>query len=1352
MTEPYTLGLDIGTNSVGFAAIDSHYQLIRAKGKNVIGVRLFEEGKTAEERRGFRTTRRRLNRRKWRLNFLNEIFAPHLAEIDETFLRRLKYSNLSNQDTNKAFSGSLLFPDKTDAEYYKNYKTIYHLRHKLMTEDRQFDLREVYLAIHHIVKYRGNFLNNTPVNQFSVGKMELDDQFDQLNEAFKNLEIDFEINTEDTNSFKDELIDNEIRKLDRQKSLKDKLAIAVSDKQIQKNNKKIASEIVKAFLGYKFKLDVILQHDTEEAKDWQLNFDDEEINDNLANLSGMMNNDELTIVEIIQNVCSQVTLATIVPEGMSLSESMIDKYYRHGKDLDKLKKLMGYLPEQQATELRSAYAKYVGSIDNVKVISRDKFYSEVQNIVDDSALAKEILEEIELDKFMPKQRTSANGSIPHQMHQIELDKIIEMQGKYYPFLLELNPNEQRQKVAKYKLDELVTFRVPYYVGPMITAEDQEKSSGKSFAWMKRKAGGDITPWNFDEKVDRMESANQFIRRMTTNDTYLFAEDVLPDESILYQKFKVLNELNMVRVDGHRLSISEKQAIFDNLFKQQKGVSVKQLQNFLISYKQYLKAPKIEGLSDPIKFNNSLGTYNELRKTFPDNIDNPDYQHDFENIIEWSTVFEDRKIYEAKLAEITWLTSSQVKSLVSLRHRGWGRLSAKLLTGVRNANGESIMDLLWNTNNNFMQIMADSEIAEQVHQMNLNFVRPDNLETILDDAYTSPQNKKAIRQVVRIVEDIVKAVGQEPAKIAIEFTRSDDERPVRTKSRYSQMLDTFESTAKDIVDEGLKDELINFADQKKMSDKYVLYFSQLGRDMYTGVPINIDDLNNYDIDHVLPQAFIKDDSLNNRVLVKKAVNNAKSDSVPYVRFSQKMGVFWRQLADAGLISKRKLKNLFTDPDSIDKYTAHGFINRQLVETSQVIKLSANILGNMYQEKGTEIIEIRAKQNTEFRKQFNLIKVREVNDYHHAMDGYLTALLGSYMYERYPKLRPAFVYGDFNKLPETNGKWSFDFIGPLADTDKITNSEGEILWDKEQNLKILNDIYNYKFMLVSKEVHANKGALFNQTVYSKSTVENKRLIPIKQSKPIELYGGYSGNNDAYMALVKSKGKFKIVGVPVRAVSLLNEAKKVSEQKYIETLTEVLVPQFNKNKKNRKTGEITIVTDKFEIIIPRILYGQLVVDGSDKYTLGSSEYKHNAKQLVLSKKSMEILDKHRDTPANDDQLIRVFDEIIGIVNRHFTLYDTSRSRQLLSDGRDRFVGLPNFNEYIGNKLTSIGKRETLDNILNGLHANAVRKDLKLLGLKTPFGMMQSKGGIVLSENAKIIYQSVSGLFEREVKIKDL
>lgn len=78
--------------------------------------------------------------------------------------------------------------------------------------------------------------------------------------------------------------------------------------------------------------------------------------------------------------------------------------------------------------------------------------------MDASKEAVQIRKEIALDKFMPKQRSDENGVIPFQLNQIELDKIIENQGKYYPFLKEINPIKAHRMQAPYKLDELIRFR------------------------------------------------------------------------------------------------------------------------------------------------------------------------------------------------------------------------------------------------------------------------------------------------------------------------------------------------------------------------------------------------------------------------------------------------------------------------------------------------------------------------------------------------------------------------------------------------------------------------------------------------------------------------------------------------------------------------------------------------------------------------------------------------------------------------------------------------------------------------------------------------------------------------------
>ncbi len=78
----------------------------------------------------------------------------------------------------------MLFPDLTDKQYHEDYPTIYHLRRALMTEDKKFDIRMVYLAIHHIVKYRGNFLNSATVDTFKASKVDFKKSFNQLNELY----------------------------------------------------------------------------------------------------------------------------------------------------------------------------------------------------------------------------------------------------------------------------------------------------------------------------------------------------------------------------------------------------------------------------------------------------------------------------------------------------------------------------------------------------------------------------------------------------------------------------------------------------------------------------------------------------------------------------------------------------------------------------------------------------------------------------------------------------------------------------------------------------------------------------------------------------------------------------------------------------------------------------------------------------------------------------------------------------------------------------------------------------------------------------------------------------------------
>lgn len=98
---------------------------------------------------------------------------------------------------------------------------------------------------------------------------------------------------------------------------------------------------------------------------------------------------------------------------------------------------------------------------------------------------------------------------------------------------------------------------------------------------------------------------------------------------------------------------------------------------------------------------------------------------------------------------------------------------------------------------------------------------------------------------------------------------------------------------------------------------------------------------------------------------------------------------------------------------------------------------------------------------------------------------------------------------------------------------------------------------------------------------------------------------------------------------------------------------------------------------------------------------------------------------------------------------LYDKNKFREKLNAGRDKYLKLPTFS--LNKKDAS--KAETIINMLRGLHANATAPEMKyILNTSTGFGAFQTKSGIQLSENAKLVYQSPTGLFSREVLLKDL
>ena len=132
-SKDYFIGLDMGTSSVGWAVTDTEYNLMRAKGKDMWGVRLFNEASTSADRRSHRTARRNLNRKKVREGILREIFSQEIYKVDPGFYERLKESKYYLEDRINE-TPFVLFADigYTDKEYYADYPTVFHLIKELV--------------------------------------------------------------------------------------------------------------------------------------------------------------------------------------------------------------------------------------------------------------------------------------------------------------------------------------------------------------------------------------------------------------------------------------------------------------------------------------------------------------------------------------------------------------------------------------------------------------------------------------------------------------------------------------------------------------------------------------------------------------------------------------------------------------------------------------------------------------------------------------------------------------------------------------------------------------------------------------------------------------------------------------------------------------------------------------------------------------------------------------------------------------------------------------------------------------------------------------------------------------------
>lgn len=1449
----YGVGLDLGNGSVGWVAMDKDYHLIRARGHELIGARLFDPANSAEKRRTFRTTRRRLSRRRWRLRMLDSLFDPELGKIDPNFLARRKYSWVHPKDeqNHENWYGSIIFGSKEqDKQFYKDYPTIYHLRKKLMEDTERHDIREIYVAIHHIVKYRGHFLREGEINSENLfdpeGFVELIKDVIKLNNSYDESTPIFEASPADVS---EALLNEHTSRSGRIEDTLDKLDFSVSrvDKHELKGMRDAAKAVIGAIVGNTADFSKIFNLDNldKDSKDnLKLKFADSNFDEKYGGVvgSGLLDETQIELVDRIHAVYDAVALKGILGDAHTISEAKVESYEKHRKNWKLIKEELRTKENKDEVDLwygdlsgrqyKNPPDPEKGPDEGSKKDSPIRDSDQKQNLIkkandyfteliDDSQLSEEqkncLKNDINNGQLFPVQRSSDNGVIPYQIHLNELRRIIENQKQYYPFLAEtfIRKTADGKSHEENKIVALLKFRVPYYVGPLVSKEDMaEHSSGNStYHWMARNPGRDeaITPWNFDEVVDKDESGARFISRLTGTDTYLLGEPTLPQHSLLYEEYMVLSELNNVRLNvrqgnhwsdknRQRLSYKQKEFLIENLFKEHKTVTKKRAEDCLSS----MGCGEIQlfGLSDEKKFASSLSSYITLKKILGKAfVDDPGNSAILERIIEVQTVFEDREPLAHQLSLIESLTVEQRKQLAKIHYTGWGKLSRKLLTSKKGSykihsqneimrTQHSIIDIMRGDSLNLIEIIRDKKIGigEWIDNENLDRETGESdvsrLESVFEGIVMSPRVKRGVVQAVRVIDDLAKAIGNPPQRIFIEMA-DEVQASQRTVSRLSRLKALYGSPSLQKEFNDLKDlrkSLNETKDADLQEDRLYLYYIQLGKDLYTGKEISIDSLSSaYDIDHIVPQALTQDDSIDNRVLVSRKENARKTDSYLYTPdLIKNMRPLWGKLLAAGLMSQKKYDAL-TRVDDFKDREKQRFVQQSLVETRQIMKNVSTILRTYYGED-TNVVTLKSSITHDMRKYLGFpYKNRDINDYHHAQDALCISAAGQFMLNRH------FVSGgevtdgasnaynmylaeylqefrDAKARGERKRSTAFGFVvGSMSSKDdekRTDHRTGEIVWS-EANAEYLRKVMNYKKMLITQKVGDVKThALYDETRYGHKESSAKSIKFDDLHRDTSLYGGFSGASTAYMMLVEYKKKNKLISITAQEASLLAVADQKNDA--VSVMDGILASHGLSGAK---------------ILLPKIVTGQLLDYSDALVTLQSASELNTARQMWLPRndyndidiilKAKDIKDAAHKLGCDSDtvyvlrRIQGLFEAVFRVAEGQFPLHQLSKDQQeeILRDPQNYDFG--SAAKLLGGLLKALhanAENANLAGLVKVLHGDKEYSDereseiFKKLKFSNRWERLNNKSGYSLSDSDTFIYQSPSGIFEQRVTVKEL
>ena len=400
--------------------------------------------------------------------------------------------------------------------------------------------------------------------------------------------------------------------------------------------------------------------------------------------------------------------------------------------------------------------------------------------------------------------------------------------------------------------------------------------------------------------------------------------------------------------------------------------------------------------------------------------------------------------------------------------------------------------------------------------------------------------------------------------------------------------------------------------------------------------------------------------------------------------------------------------------------------------------------------TQVVFVKAGLVSDFRKKFEINKVRALNDTHHAKDAYLNIVVGNTYNTKFTSNPINFIKDAAKKPKDEFFKYHMDKI-----FEYNVSRNGENAWVAEKGISknhVLG-VVNRNTVIITRKTEENHGALSNKaTVWGKDKAKGnpEAYMPVKSSdskaQDVTKYGGITSIANSGYTLVEYKVKGKIIRSLEAIPVYLGRSDTLTNEKILGYLSEALRKEY----KGKEVSDLRVCVP----FIPQ--KSKVKIDGFYYYIggkTGNSIYLNNDVPLYLSYADEEYLRKiiKAIEKANYEEINKDGNVIIT-KERNYKLFKTLELKlcsKPYDNNRWNIYKSIKGKEDIFESLDIEKQCFVINQIIFWINSTTQNVNLKYLKGSEHAGTLTLNKKISECNEFVLIHQSITGMYERKIDL---